>query len=172
MINHLKNDCEDLSWIQDSNGTEELLKSCILDDDDDGDITMKLNGFNQACIILKDTVVMLKGKAGDEWEVALVGTGPVQLKYAEEMTDTIIKYVLLDIQPKVSFKQFDFSSFQIFKGVLRRTWRRQMNLYNSFLIWLKTSRIKKKRGNVYWLIDAEDTAGVVRGLSKWDFSTT
>jgi hypothetical protein len=45
MINHLKNECEDLNWIQEDDGTEELLNSCILD----GDITMKLNGFNQAC---------------------------------------------------------------------------------------------------------------------------
>jgi hypothetical protein len=68
-----------------------LLNSCILD----GDITMKLNDFNTACIILKGTVVMLKRKAGDEWDVAVVGTDPVQLKYSEEMRDTIIKYVLL-----------------------------------------------------------------------------
>jgi hypothetical protein len=100
MINHLKNDCEDLNWIQHSNGTEELLNSCILD----GDITMKLNDFNTACIILKNTVIMLKRKAGDEWDVAVDGTDPVQLKYSEEMTDTIIKYVLLDIQPKVLYK--------------------------------------------------------------------
>jgi hypothetical protein len=116
MINHLKNDCEDLNWIQDNNGTEELLNNCILDD---GDITMKLNDFNQACVILKDTIVMLKRKAGDEWEVAVVGTNPVQLKYAEEMTDTIIKYVLLDIQPKESFKDINVFSLLIFKGVLR-----------------------------------------------------
>jgi hypothetical protein len=115
MINHLKNDCEDLNWIQDSNGTEELLNNCILD----GDITMKLNDFNTACIILQDTVIMLKRKAGDEWEVAVVGTDPVQLKYSEEITDTIIKYVLLDIQPTESFKEFDVSSLLIFKGVLR-----------------------------------------------------
>jgi hypothetical protein len=72
MINHLKNDCEDLNWIQDNNGTEELLNSCILDDS--GDITMKLNDFNTACIIIKDTVIMLKRKSGDEWDVAVVGT--------------------------------------------------------------------------------------------------
>jgi hypothetical protein len=62
---------------------------------------------------------MLKRKAGDEWEVAVVGTNPVQLKYAEEMTDTIIKYVLLDIQPKESFKDINVFSLLIFKGVLR-----------------------------------------------------
>jgi hypothetical protein len=39
--------------------------------------------------------------------VAVVGTDPVQLKYSEEKTDTIIKYALLDIQPKESFKEFD-----------------------------------------------------------------
>ena len=115
MINHLKNDCEDLSWIQDSTGTEELLNSCILD----GDITVKLNDFNQACIILRNTVVMLKRKTGDEWDLAIVGTDPVQLKYSEEMTDTIIKYVLLDIQPQESFREFDVSSLLIFKAVLR-----------------------------------------------------
>jgi hypothetical protein len=115
MINHLKTHCEDLNWIQDSNGTEDLLNSCILD----GDITMKLNDFNTACIIIKDTVVMLKRMEGDEWSVAVVGTDPVQLKYSEEITDTIIKYVLLDIQPKESFKEFNVSSLLIFKGVLR-----------------------------------------------------
>jgi hypothetical protein len=44
----------------------------------------------------------------------------VQLKYAEEMTDTIIKYVLIDIQPQESFKEFDISSLLIFKGGSRR----------------------------------------------------
>ena len=38
---------------------------------------------------------------------------------SEDITDTIIKYVLLDIQPKESFKQFDVSVLQMFKGVLR-----------------------------------------------------
>jgi hypothetical protein len=80
---------------------------------------MKLNDFNTACIIIKDTVVMLKRMEGDEWDVAVVGTYLVQLKYSEEMTDTIIKYVLLDIQPQESFKEFDISSLVIFKGVLR-----------------------------------------------------
>ena len=117
MINHLKNDCEDLNWIQDNNGTEELLNSCILDDS--GDITMKLNDFNTACIILQNTVVMLKRMEGSEWDVAVVGTDAVQLKYSEEMTDTIIKYVLLDIQPQESFKEFDVFSLLVFKGVLR-----------------------------------------------------
>jgi hypothetical protein len=108
----------DLVGLQSKIGnTEELLNSCILDDS--GDITMKLNDFNTACIIIKDTVVMLKRKAGDEWDVAVVGREPVQLKYSEEMTDTIIKYVLLDIQPQESFKEFDVSSLLIFKGVLR-----------------------------------------------------
>jgi hypothetical protein len=113
MINHLKTDCEDLNWIQD---TKELLNNCILDDS--GDITMKLNDFNTACIITKDTVVMLKRMEGDEWSVAVVGTDPVQLKYAEEITDTVIKYVLIDIQPKESFKDIDVFSLLIFKGVL------------------------------------------------------
>ena len=62
---------------------------------------------------------MLKRMEGDEWSVAVVGTDPVQLKYSEEITDTIIKYVLLDIQPKESFKEFNVSSLLIFKGVLR-----------------------------------------------------
>jgi hypothetical protein len=115
MINHLKNDCEDLNWIQEDDGTKELLNSCILD----GDITIKLNDFNTACIILKDTVIMLKKKAGDEWDVAVVGREPVQLKYSEEMTDTIIKYVLLDIQPQELFKESNVFSLLIFKGVLR-----------------------------------------------------
>jgi hypothetical protein len=101
-----------LNWIQDSNGT---LNSCILD----GNITIKLNDFNTACIIIKDAVVMLKRKADDEWDVAVVGTDPVQLKYSEEMTDTAIKYVLLDIQPQESFKESNVFSLQIFKGVLR-----------------------------------------------------
>jgi hypothetical protein len=46
---------------------------------------MKLNDFKQAFIILKNTNVMLKRKAGDEWDVAVVGTDPVQLKYSEEI---------------------------------------------------------------------------------------
>ena len=33
--------------------------------------------------------------------------------------DTLIKYVLLDIQPSKSFKEFDVSVLQVFKGVLR-----------------------------------------------------
>jgi hypothetical protein len=41
------------------------------------------------------------------------------LKHSEEITDTIIKYVLLDIQPQESFKEFDVLSLLIFKGVLR-----------------------------------------------------
>jgi hypothetical protein len=77
-----------LNWIQDSNGTEDLLNNSILDDDD-GDITINLNDFNQACIILQDTIVMLKRKAGDEWNVAVVGTYLVQLKYSEKMTDKV-----------------------------------------------------------------------------------
>jgi transcription elongation factor Elf1 len=115
IINHFKNECEDLNWIQEDDGTKELLNSCILD----GDITMKLNDFNQACFILKKTVVMLKRMEGDEWDVAVVGSDCIQLKYSEEMTDTIIKYVLLDIQPKESFKDIDVLSLLIFKGVLR-----------------------------------------------------
>ena len=117
MINHLKTDCEDLNWIQEDDGTKELLNSCILDDS--GDITMKLNDFNTACIITKETVIMLKRMAGDEWSVAVVGTDPVQLKYSEEMTDDIIKYVLLDIQLQESFKESNVLSLLIFKGVLR-----------------------------------------------------
>jgi hypothetical protein len=39
------------------------LNGCILDD---GDIIMKLNDFNHVFIIIKDTVVVLKRKAGDE----------------------------------------------------------------------------------------------------------
>jgi hypothetical protein len=62
---------------------------------------------------------MLKRKERDEWDVAVIGTYPVQLKYSEEMTDTIIKNVLLDIQPKESFKESNVSSLLIFKGVLR-----------------------------------------------------
>ena len=38
---------------------------------------------------------------------------------SEEITDTLMKYVLLDIQPKESFKEFDVSVLQMFKGVLR-----------------------------------------------------
>jgi hypothetical protein len=78
-----------------------LLSSCIYDD---GDVTLKLNGLNAACLILENTVIMLKRKAGDEWNVAVVGTDTVQLKYSEEITETLIKYVILDIQPKALFK--------------------------------------------------------------------
>jgi hypothetical protein len=116
-INHFKNDCQDLNWIQDrGTGTDDLLNSCIYDD---GDITVKLNSLDTACIILENTVVMLKWKAGDEWKVAVVGTDTVQLKYSEEMTETLIKYVLLDIQPTISFKHIDVSSILILEGVLR-----------------------------------------------------
>jgi hypothetical protein len=62
---------------------------------------------------------MLKRKAGDKWKVAVVGTDTVQLKYSEEMSETLIKYVLLDIQPKQSFKEYDVSSLLILEGVLR-----------------------------------------------------
>jgi hypothetical protein len=41
------------------------------------------------------------------------------LKYSEDITDNLIKYVLLDIQPIESFKEFDVSCLLIFKGVLR-----------------------------------------------------
>jgi hypothetical protein len=68
-------------------GARDLLNNCILDEDED--ITMKLNDFNTPCIFIKDTVVILKKKAGGEWDVAVVGTDPVQLKYSEEMTDTV-----------------------------------------------------------------------------------
>jgi hypothetical protein len=116
-INHFKNDCQDLNWIEDRDtGTDNLLNRCIYDD---GDITIKLNDFNQACIILENTVVMLKRKAGDKWLVAVVGTDTVQLKYSEEMTGTLLKYVLLDIQPKISFRHIDVSSLVILEGVLR-----------------------------------------------------
>lgn len=117
-ISHMKNDCRDLNWIQDGMGTEELLNSSIVEE---GDITVKLKDFNTACIILQDTVVMLKRKEGDEWNLAVVGMDPIHLKYSEEMTDTLIKYVLLDIQLKDSFKEFDVSVLQVFKGVLRGT---------------------------------------------------
>jgi hypothetical protein len=73
-INHFKNDCQDLNWIQEDYGTEELLNSSIIDD---GDITVKLKDFDAACIILQDTVVMLKRKGGDEWNLAVVGSDPV-----------------------------------------------------------------------------------------------
>jgi hypothetical protein len=53
MINHLKTDCEDLNWIQEDDDTEDLLNSCILDD---GDITMKLNGFNKFKFSMKAKV--------------------------------------------------------------------------------------------------------------------
>jgi hypothetical protein len=108
-----------LNWIQDEvNGTEELLNSSIIED---GDITIKLNGVDNACIILQDAIVMLKRTDGrDEWKVAVFGgDSPVQLKYAEDMTDNLIKYVLLDVQPKESFKELDVYSLLIFKGVLR-----------------------------------------------------
>ena len=103
-------------FIQEDYGTEELLNSSIIDD---GDVTLKLEDFNTACIILPNTIVMLKRIDGDEWNVAVVGSDPVQVKYSEDITDTLIKYVLLDIQPKESFKEFDVSSILIFKGVLR-----------------------------------------------------
>jgi hypothetical protein len=45
--------------------------------------------------------------------------GKIQLKYSEEMTEKLIKYVLLDIQPTISFKQIDVSSLLILEGVLR-----------------------------------------------------
>jgi hypothetical protein len=78
-IDHFKNDCQDLNWIQDEvNGTEELLNSSIIED---GDITIKLNGVDNACIILQDAIVMLKRTDGrDEWKVAVFGgDSPVQL---------------------------------------------------------------------------------------------
>ena len=62
---------------------------------------------------------MLKRKGGDEWKVGIVGTDPIHLKYSEDITDTLIKYVFLDIQPNRSFKEFDVYSLLIFKGVLR-----------------------------------------------------
>lgn len=83
-IDHFKNDCQDLNWIQQHKGTEELLNSSIIED---GDITVKLNGVDNACIILQDAIVMLKRTDGrDEWKVAVVGSDAVQLKYSEEMT--------------------------------------------------------------------------------------
>ena len=70
-IDHFKNDCQDLNWIQDArNGTEDLLNSSIIDD---GDVTLKLKDFTKACIILPNTIVMLKRKADDEWKVAVFG---------------------------------------------------------------------------------------------------
>jgi hypothetical protein len=118
-IDHFKNDCQDLNWIQDAhNGTQELLNSSIIDD--------KLNGFDTVCIILPNTVIMLRTTAGSEfdelrtsYDVAVVGSDPVQVKYSEKMTDTLIKYVLLDIKPSESFKDFDVSTVMIVKGVLR-----------------------------------------------------
>jgi hypothetical protein len=116
-IYHFKNDCPDLNWIEDRDiGTDDLLNSCIYDE---GDITLKLKALDTACIILQSTVVMLKRKAGDEWKVAVFGTDPIQLKYSEEMTETLIKYVLLDIQPRDTFKEYDVSSLLILKGILR-----------------------------------------------------
>jgi hypothetical protein len=116
-IHHFKNDCQDLNWIQDRDiGTDDLLNTCIYDD---GDITVKLNSLDTACLILENTVVMLKRKSGDKWLVAVVGTDTVQLKYSEEMTGTLIKYVLLDIQPTISFRYIDVSSLFILEGVLR-----------------------------------------------------
>jgi hypothetical protein len=106
-----------LNWIQDRDiGTDDLLSSCIYDE---RDITVKLNGLDTACFILQNTVIMLKRKAGDEWKVAVVGSDTVQLKYSEEMTKTLIKYVLLDIQPAISFKHIDVSSLLILEGALR-----------------------------------------------------
>jgi hypothetical protein len=85
-----------LNWIGNRDiGTEVLLSSCIYDE---GDITVKLHSLHTACLIQQNTVVMLKRKAGDEWKVAVVGK-TVQLEYSEEMTKTLIKYVLLDMQP-------------------------------------------------------------------------
>jgi hypothetical protein len=128
-----------LNWIQDKDkGTEELLNSSIYDED--GDITIKLNGFDNACIILQDAIVMLKRIEGrDEWKVAVFGgDSSVQLKYSEDITDTLIKYVLLDIQPNRSFKEFDVYSLVIFKGVLRIVpVQIQSILLISFLIWYK-----------------------------------
>ena len=107
-----------MNWIQDArNGTGDLLNSSIIDD---GDVTLKLKDFTTACIILPNTIVMLKRKADDEWKVAVFGgDSPVQLKYSEDITDNLIKYVLLDVQPNKSFNQFDVYSLLIFKGVLR-----------------------------------------------------
>jgi hypothetical protein len=130
-----------LNWIQDArNGTEDLLNSSIIDD---GDVTLKLKDFTKACIILPNTIVMLKRKADDEWKVAVFGgDSPVQLKYSEDITDTIIKYVLLDIQPNRSFKEFDVYSLLIFKGVLRIVpggrRRYRFNRYFSFLFETST----------------------------------
>jgi hypothetical protein len=116
-IYHFKNDCQDLNWIQDRDiGTDDLLNRCIYED---RDITVKLNGLNTACIILQSSVVMLKRKAGDEWLIAVVGTDTVQLKYSEEMIETLVKYVLLDIQPRDTFKEYNVSSLLILQGVLR-----------------------------------------------------
>ena len=78
----MKNDCQDLNWIQDGMGPEELLNSSIIED---VDVTLKLKDFTKACIILPNTIVMLKRKADDEWKVAVFGgDSPVQLKYAED----------------------------------------------------------------------------------------
>jgi hypothetical protein len=92
------------------------LNSCIYDEED---ITVKLNSLDTACLILENTVILLKRKTGVEWNVAVVGTDTVQLKYSEEMNKTLIKYVLLDIQPTISFKEFDVSSLLILEGILR-----------------------------------------------------
>jgi hypothetical protein len=116
-INHFQNDCQNLNWIQDRDiSTDDILSRCIYDD---GDITVKLNSLDTACFILSNTVVMLKRKAGNEWKVAVVGSDPIQLKYSEEMTKNSIKYVLLNIQPRDTFKEFDVFSLLILKGVLR-----------------------------------------------------
>lgn len=70
-LDHFKDDCQNLNWIQDNYGTEGLLNSSIIED---GDITIKLNGFDNACIILQDAIVMLKRTDGrDEWKVAVFG---------------------------------------------------------------------------------------------------
>jgi hypothetical protein len=87
---------------------------------------------------------MLKRTDGrDEWKVAAFGgDSPVQLKYCEDMTDNLIKYVLLDVQPKESFKEFDVYSLLIFKGVLRIVpggrRRYRFNRYYSFLFETST----------------------------------
>jgi hypothetical protein len=97
------------------------LNSSIVDDDGD------IHEFNKACIILPNTVIMLRTTLRSEWDdqvenrwdVAVVGLDPIQLKYSEKITDNLIKYVLLDIQPSGSFKDFDVSMVMIVKGVLR-----------------------------------------------------
>jgi hypothetical protein len=81
--------------------------------------TVKLKGLNTACFILQKRVVMLKRKVEDEWLVAVVGSDKIKLKYSEEMTKALIKYVLLDIQPTISFKGIDVFSLMIMQGVLR-----------------------------------------------------